>query len=568
MRIVGVRDPADRPPASNAGAAPQDSFQHSLTGLNQNANLFDDPNSLGTDTDGTVSYEDVLTVASWADDPAARERLAAQGYTPGQIDQILQTAAFFRDNPVYFWAIANQTGEEGKIDGTDLDTADVFLATTGQDPASLDTTQEALSTLLFYWDLLDTAARGGGGDGQVSRADLEAALQQALPADLRAAIEYMLATPAGDATRFENLSQHLNYGGETFQRGLFETLVALDNPVALNVVTDHQSLELTVEIEEDGDFLWADSGTPLTVAEVEAMYAARDGGRSPLSEVFRDTLFDLETFFGEYAGAEEGVPGWLHAVLDFVGMAPVVGGPADGINAGLYALEGDYLNAGISLFGLVPVAGEVAVGGRIVRGVGDDVVEEVAEGAVSRETRQEVGEGAARGAGHAAADGVDPLFEAARRAGYRGGADTFAQLLQAARKLYPEYADNPRFWELAADPAHAGNIFDKTMREAYVGLKLEEAGVLKAPITRWPNADAEFADAAGRPWDIKTFNSKYGYNRADAAGKIQRELARGENVILDTKDLSPGDLADLRQAVAEMIAQDPSLKDRILWFPG
>ena len=49
-----------------------------------------------------------------------------------------------------------------------------------------------------------------------------------------------------------------------------------------------------------------------------------------------------------------------HELLDLVGIVPVIGEAADVINAGLYAAEGDWTNAGISLV--------AAVGGDLLKG--------------------------------------------------------------------------------------------------------------------------------------------------------------------------------------------------------
>ena len=42
-----------------------------------------------------------------------------------------------------------------------------------------------------------------------------------------------------------------------------------------------------------------------------------------------------------------------------------------------------------------------------------------------------------------------------------------------------------------------------------------------------------------------------GYSLKDALSKIQRELGRGENVILDTMNLSADHSAELEQAIAD-----------------
>lgn len=125
-----------------------------------------------------------------------------------------------------------------------------------------------------------------------------------------------------------------------------------------------------------------------------------------------------------------------------------------------------------------------------------------------------------------------------------------------------------RFTELAKDPAHAGKISSKTITEAKVGLKLEKSGKLKGPITRDPNpAGAEFIDADGVKWDVKAFRSDFpprkgGFKLERDLEKIKAELAKGENVIIDTQKLSPQHVAELKKALV-----DAGVQDRILWYP-
>ena len=59
-------------------------------------------------------------------------------------------------------------------------------------------------------------------------------------------------------------------------------------------------------------------------------------------------------------------PDWLHGLLDVGGCVPGVGELADLANAGLYLLEGDLLNAGISAASVIPGVGDTAKGGRII----------------------------------------------------------------------------------------------------------------------------------------------------------------------------------------------------------
>ncbi|WP_439661068.1 polymorphic toxin-type HINT domain-containing protein [Lentzea sp. HUAS TT2] len=55
-----------------------------------------------------------------------------------------------------------------------------------------------------------------------------------------------------------------------------------------------------------------------------------------------------------------------HTILDVVGMIPVVGEIADGINAVWYLAEGDYVNAALSAAALVPFAGAAATGAKLI----------------------------------------------------------------------------------------------------------------------------------------------------------------------------------------------------------
>jgi hypothetical protein len=54
----------------------------------------------------------------------------------------------------------------------------------------------------------------------------------------------------------------------------------------------------------------------------------------------------------------------VHGGLDVVGLVPVLGEPADLLNAGIYLAEGDMLNAGLSAGGAVPFLGMAATAGK------------------------------------------------------------------------------------------------------------------------------------------------------------------------------------------------------------
>lgn len=57
----------------------------------------------------------------------------------------------------------------------------------------------------------------------------------------------------------------------------------------------------------------------------------------------------------------------LQMLLDVIGLVPGFGAPADILNAIISGARGDWLGAGLSLFGVVPVAGEAATAGKIAK---------------------------------------------------------------------------------------------------------------------------------------------------------------------------------------------------------
>jgi hypothetical protein len=57
----------------------------------------------------------------------------------------------------------------------------------------------------------------------------------------------------------------------------------------------------------------------------------------------------------------------LQMLLDVIGLVPGFGAPADILNAIISGARGDWLGAGLSLFGVVPVAGEAATAAKIAK---------------------------------------------------------------------------------------------------------------------------------------------------------------------------------------------------------
>ncbi|WOO37829.1 hypothetical protein R2R35_04835 [Anaerocolumna sp. AGMB13020] len=124
---------------------------------------------------------------------------------------------------------------------------------------------------------------------------------------------------------------------------------------------------------------------------------------------------------------------------------------------------------------------------------------------------------------------------------------------------------------LAKDPAHTGSNrpidIEKGIHERTVGLNVEESGKIKGPIVRDPSGKAEFFDANGQAWDVKSFNSNFkpkkgGYTLESSLRSINKSLSEGEFVILDTSNLSSLHKAELLEKLSDL-----NLMDKIVTWP-
>ncbi len=70
-------------------------------------------------------------------------------------------------------------------------------------------------------------------------------------------------------------------------------------------------------------------------------------------------------------GASNGVLEGVQTALDVAGLVPGFGEIADGINAIIYAANGDYVNASLSLAAMVPLGGQLATAGKLGMKVAD-----------------------------------------------------------------------------------------------------------------------------------------------------------------------------------------------------
>jgi RHS repeat-associated protein len=96
--------------------------------------------------------------------------------------------------------------------------------------------------------------------------------------------------------------------------------------------------------------------------------------RQPAPEPTRGRGTNTRSTSSANSGDEDGIGGFLHGALDVIGMVPLIGEPADLLNAGIYAAEGDIVNAGLSAASAIPLAGNVIGAGKLALKYGDDVV--------------------------------------------------------------------------------------------------------------------------------------------------------------------------------------------------
>jgi hypothetical protein len=133
--------------------------------------------------------------------------------------------------------------------------------------------------------------------------------------------------------------------------------------------------------------------------------------------------------------------------------------------------------------------------------------------------------------------------------------------------------------DLAKDPAHGGVPNAKSIQEAKVAVQAERDGLVDGPLTRPPldanGADqGDFADVNGQNWDLKSSPDSIPSYSPDAGtpisnpqtpqqftNMINKDLAKGENILLDPDGMSPARLAQLQQVVEN----NPAWLGRVVW---
>jgi uncharacterized protein RhaS with RHS repeats len=171
--------------------------------------------------------------------------------------------------------------------------------------------------------------------------------------------------------------------------------------------------------------------------------------------------------------------------LDVAGFIPGVGEVADLVNAGLYALEGDWTNAAISAAGVLP-GGDALKAARLGKKVVQEVVEEGSEQVAKREAKHTLQE------------------QGKKHANRTSGNNTHAQIGQQAHNRFKQEAKK-RGWEVEQKIGKGSrpDAIDECKRP------VELKPYTKRGMQRGRKQAQRYADRAGKearliPYDPKT----------------------------------------------------------------
>jgi len=131
--------------------------------------------------------------------------------------------------------------------------------------------------------------------------------------------------------------------------------------------------------------------------------------------------------------------------------------------------------------------------------------------------------------------------------------------LRVAKQL-KDIEAKPYWRELMLEPWKK-ELTIKSVIEGLAGIAAEESKILKGPLRRDLSNAAEFFDAFGTPWDVKTFvsfapNGRCVFNAADCIKSIRRELTLGENVILNMVRLNQADTLTLVNEIQKAFSSE------------
>ena len=213
----------------------------------------------------------------------------------------------------------------------------------------------------------------------------------------------------------------------------------------------------------------------------------------------------------------------LHDALTIAGLVPVLGAIPDSVNAGLYIIEGDWVNAGISAIAIIPIFGEAA---SVVK-MGEKATVHVTGEAISKIGKEEIATGlkevkAEAKATQAAKDAKEASAAREAIAGAEEVRLSEAEYEAALKMVFPsQYADNvarlvDEIGQKAATRAMGNPRFVQAMKDGNMTL----AGTFfhSAAADAVEDAAKASSDLIPKGWTLeaeKTIQAGKGGSRAD-----------------------------------------------------
>jgi hypothetical protein len=233
----------------------------------------------------------------------------------------------------------------------------------------------------------------------------------------------------------------------------------------------------------------------------------------------------------------------IHGALDIAGFIPVLGAIPDGINAGIYAIEGDWVNAGLSAVAMVPAWGDGvklgAIAGKSAIKVSEKAAFRLGEEGIAKGLKEVKAASKVEKAAMEGADDLAGLAKVEKEAAQEGAA-------KGAQQAEKELADNIlKAFRRGRKIKSVGAVSLKRLRQVlgHAGAKPGEYKLVKAT--------KKELEALG-----DEANSVFGWVARNGAGEVVRD-PRGRPIITFTAK----GLASLEEAVKTFGHEVKHLKD-------
>jgi hypothetical protein len=150
-----------------------------------------------------------------------------------------------------------------------------------------------------------------------------------------------------------------------------------------------------------------------------------------------------------------------------------------------------------------------------------------------------------------------------RRVNKAGNRHSSFTAINSDNAVPPRYSSDSRYSDLSYDPAHQG-VTSGSRKEAMTGLEAESQQLIQGPISRDFTGGAEFVDANGGYWDVKTapgpfFDQQF----SNLTNRIKDEVElTPHNVLLDVSYINNTELASLRSWLSSNLS--PSNLEKVV----